>query len=84
MSLLNCWPRRLSLGNIFFTFLNQITYFSATLLYFGTGEVGTAKGFRGLFPYTEENKAKYGLVATTKKVLKKAFEEADEEMKIKQ
>ena len=72
-------------GEYFFTFLNQITYFSATLLlYFGTGEVGTAKGFRGLFPYTEENKAKYGLVATTKKVLKKAFEEADEEMKIKQ
>ena len=39
------------------------------------------RGFRGLFPYTEENKA--GLVATTKKVLKKAFEEADEEMEKK-
>merc|ERR1719186_942026 len=53
---------------------------SATLVYCGTGEVGIAKGFRGLFPYTEENKARYGLVATTKKVLKKAFEEAEDEM----
>ena len=58
-------------------------FFSATLIYFGTEEVGIAKGFRfrRLFPYTEENKA--GLVATTKKVLKKAFEEADEEMEKK-
>ena len=53
--------------------------FSATLSYFGTGEVGVAKGFRGLFPYTDENKARYGLVASNRKVLKKAFEEADEE-----
>ena len=52
--------------------------YSATLSYFGTGEVGVSRGLSGLIPYTADNKAKHGLPTTKKKQLMNAFKEADE------
>ena len=63
MSLLNC-----------LILLNPTTQLCFSVLPFPTlVQEKSAMGFRGLFHYTDENKARYGLVASNRKVLKKAF-----------
>ena len=70
----------MSLLNWLILYVNPMTQLCFSVLPFPTlvqEKSALPRGFVDCFlTYTDENKARYGLVATNRKVLKKAFEEA--------